>query len=251
MNELSFDERQKLEIDFWKNNKQEGAGVISLEGMVNKFSEFEIFFNEINIHENLFTKSHSILEIGGGSLWASCFLKKKFLDKEIYGSDISPEAINSSDTWESVFNVSLDKKLCLDVAKKFEKGLHVDLIFCYASAHHFIDFESTLKNLRLMLNKQGAIIFLHEPLSNRIFYKFAKRRVNQKRPEVYEDLLRPHVLKKAALTNELDIDIKIHPSTLNRKGVASVYYYLLSRIKFLNKILPTSVCVVFLLKNNG
>ena len=78
MGKLSINELKKIELDFWENDELEGNGRETLESMVNKFSEFEIFFEKMKKYEDIFQSSNLILEIGGGQLWASSILKKHF-----------------------------------------------------------------------------------------------------------------------------------------------------------------------------
>lgn len=244
MGKLSINELKKIELDFWENDELEGNGRETLESMVNKFSEFEIFFEKMKKYEDIFQSSNLILEIGGGQLWASSILKKHFPKKKIIGTDISHHAIAGSHIWERVFNVELDRKLTLDVVENNTDLDQVDLIFCFASAHHFSDFDKTFEGLKRILSSNGKILFLHEPFSNRLFYKFALKRVNKKRPAVHEDLLRPHLIREGAQANDLQLDIFRKPSIINRKGVASLYYFVMNKINFLNFIFPTSVDVL-------
>jgi SAM-dependent methyltransferase len=244
VSKLSINELKKLELDFWENDDFEGNGRETLESMVNKFSEFEIFFEKMKKYEYIFQASNLILEIGGGQLWASSILKKYFPEKRIIGTDISPHAIAGSYIWERVFNVELDRKLALDVVENETNLEQVDLIFCFASAHHFSDFDKTFEVLKKILSPNGKILFLHEPFANNLFYKFALKRVNKKRPVVHEDLLRPSLIRKASKANALIAMIYRLPSVINRRGIASIYYFVMQKIQFLNYVFPTSVDVL-------
>ena len=237
-------ERKKLELEFWRNDPFEGGGKETLDSLVSKASEFEIFWEKINTYKSLFHTANRILEIGGGQLWASCIVKKWYPEKMVIGSDISQEAVAGSFIWERVFDVSLDDKFAFDVTKDEYTAIQYDLIFCFAAAHHFTNFDETFAGLKKILSPGGRIIFLHEPFSNLFFYKLALRRVNKLRPVVQEDLLQPHILKRAIKKNGLNYEIVRIPSTINRQGVASIYYLIFRKVYFLNFLFPTSVDVL-------
>jgi hypothetical protein len=68
---------------------------------------------------------------------------------------------------------------------------------------------------------------------------FAYKRVNKVRPEVPEDVLRyKEILNIAKETGFNKVKIIFRPILTNRRPFETIYYYIMGKIKFLQKILP-------------
>jgi len=106
--------------------------------------------------------------------------------------------------------------------------------------------KETLKEIYRVLKDNGTCILLHEPSCSNILYKLAYKRVNAKRPHVPENVLKHKEIeaigKKIGFKN---IQINFVPSTTNRHPLPAIYYYILSKISFLQKILPCTVDIIF------
>ncbi len=242
---MNIEEKEKIEIQFWKNSPLENPESESIENLVNKFCEARIFLEKLAYHREYFDKAKSILEIGAGQGWASCIVKKLFPEQQVTASDISEYAIESSKKWEYIFKVYLDNKL---PCRSYEIPLNdesIDLIFCFESAHHFIKHRKTLEDIYRVLKKGGVCLYLHEPACKQYLYRLAYERVNRKRPEVPEDVLIYNKIKQIANQIGFDTDIRFDPTTLNRGSVETIYYLLLQKLPLIRYYLPCSADFIF------
>jgi SAM-dependent methyltransferase len=189
----------------------------------------------------LFFQAGTILEIGAGQGWASCMLKKKYANKQIFCSDLSEYAIASVKYWEELFKIKLDKTI---VCKSYDIPLDnasADIIFCFAAFHHFRDYQNTLNEVYRILKPNGYCLFLFEPSCGKAVYSLAYKRVNKLRPEVPEDVLRyKEILNTAKEAGFRKAQIIFRPILTNRRPLETIYYYIIGKIKFLQKILPCS-----------
>ena len=143
----NLDEKEQIEIDFWKNSKDENPNVFTIKNILNKLSEARVFYAIFKKYRNLFEDAQVILELGGGQGWASCMIKRE-LNRKVYLSDISEYAIASLKYWEKMFGVKLNDSFA---CKAYDIPLEddsVDLIFCFAAAHHFVEHEKSLKEIK-------------------------------------------------------------------------------------------------------
>jgi SAM-dependent methyltransferase len=102
---------------------------------------------------------------------------------------ISKDALGSVWKWEHLCQARLDKiypPLSYELAEEHDS---VDLIFCFASAHHFGAHRRTLREISRVLRPGGKCLYLYEPSCPRYLHPFAYRRVNRIRPSVPEDVL--------------------------------------------------------------
>src|SRR3712207_4477406 len=93
---MNIEEKEQIEIKFWKNSPLENPESDSIENLVGRLSEARVFLEKLAYYREYFDKTESILEIGAGQGWASCIVKKNFPDKKVIASDISEYAIESS-----------------------------------------------------------------------------------------------------------------------------------------------------------
>lgn len=238
MNELGEIDREKMEKAFWVNSVHESPQADSIHNMVNKMTDCGVFLSILSKYDDYFKNGRKVLELGGGQGWASCTLKRLYPHLFVTLTDISEHAIQSLFKWEHIFKVTVDNSYpCTTYATK-ETDASIDIVFCFAAAHHFTHWDKTMHELHRILKPNGHCFFFHEPTCSRMLHPFAYKRVNKKRPVVPEDVLIYKDLMKAAEKTGLNSSIDYNPSTLKRGPAEMAYYSVLSRFIFLQKLLP-------------
>ncbi len=236
--------KEDIEIEYWATSESENPNNFSIGNLLNKMSEAGVFVNLIGPYETIFNTSEIILEIGAGQGWASCIIKSKF-NKKVIVSDISQHAIDSVKYWEDIFKIKLDQTFtCRAYDIPLEDGA-VDLIFCFAAAHHFREHQKALLEIRRVLKPGGKCIYLYEPSCIRFWYKMAYKRVNKKRPHVPEDVLVIKDMVKYATDAGLKTTVDYCFSTTYRGPQATLYYMILKRFPFLARIFPCTCNYIF------
>jgi SAM-dependent methyltransferase len=238
---------QQREIDYWRQSEHESPDSDSVYNLVNKMSDVPVFMEVLQRYQAVHFKSEPmhLLELGGGQGWSACLVKRLFPQVRVTLTDISSFAIQSAHKWETVFQVRLDAAYACSSFAINEPDDSVDIVYCFAAAHHFRAHRQTLKELHRILRPGGVALYLYEPVCPRFLYSFAYRRINRGRPEIEEDIL---VWRKLlAIAGEVGLEgrIDFHPSTLRRRPVAGVYYALLSRLTWLCRHVPCSANFVF------
>jgi ubiquinone/menaquinone biosynthesis C-methylase UbiE len=242
----SIEERELAEIIFWKDSEHDRPESNSIHNIINKMGDCGVFYNVIEEYKNIFFKSKTALELGGGQGWASCALKRRFPNLEVTLTDISEYAILSKHKWEKIMDVTLKQSYACKSYKIPEEDESFDVVFCYAAAHHFSNMSETMKEINRVLRKGGHCFFFHEPTTIQLFYKFAYNRVNKKRHVVPEDVIVRQKLLKIGNENGFKSIIHLNPIVMNRGPVETIYYYLLSKFKILQQILPCTANFQFL-----
>jgi len=241
----SIQERESAELKFWKENMFEKPESDSLENIINKMTDCEVFLDIIKNYSETFIRSKKVLEIGGGQGWASCVVKSVYPQLHVTLSDISEDAIKSRSKWEKIFKVTLDRSYACKSYEIPEPDSSEDCIFCFASAHHFADLKKTMLEICRVLKRGGVCFFFHEPTSSRFFYKYAWKRVNKKRPTVPEDVIIYKLLLHQAETAGLKAEIFFNPTIKKRGPFETIYYFFLSKMIFLQGKLPCTANFVF------
>jgi SAM-dependent methyltransferase len=244
MSRRSVEERQQIEIDYWRTSKEEAPGPLSIPNLVNKMGDAQVFFDLVQRYGALFPTAGRILELGGGQGWAACMVKRLRRQADVTTTDISPYALEAVPHWERVFDVRLDHRYACKSYETREPDAAVDLAFTFASAHHFIEQERTFGELSRILKPGGVALYLYEPTSNQFFYPVMHWRVNKNRPAVPEDVLVPARLKRAALASGLDMRVDFYPSLIKRGRVETLYYTMMSIVPALSSVLPCSANIV-------
>jgi ubiquinone/menaquinone biosynthesis C-methylase UbiE len=242
---MNISEKELIEVNFYKESKEECSGSESVNNILNKFTDAYIFYDLINTYKYIFDKSRTILEIGAGQGWASCLVKKCYPNSYVVATDISEYAVKCVPDWEKRYAIEIDTFFHCKSYKIPLEDDSFDLIFTYSSAHHFVLMKETIEEAYRLLKKKGSLMFLYEPSTPKLFYKVAKQRVNKNRPEVPEDLLIVRDLRKYALEVGFSFHVNHYPSHFKRGPLETVYYLALSKLKFLQKIFPCTVNIIF------
>jgi SAM-dependent methyltransferase len=241
---MDISEKEAIEINFWETSPVERPGSNSLENLLMKAAEARIFVDKLQDFAPVFAKSHDILELGGGQGWASCIVKRPHPSARVTATDISPAAIASVGIWEHAFGAKIDNACsCRSYETPFADA-SFDLIFAYAAAHHFVRHRRTLQEIRRLLRPGGTALYLHEPGCLQYVYALANYRVNRKRPEVPEDVLRYREIEALARDVGLTAQVKPAPTLTNRGPAETVYYAGLRAFPYLQRLLPCTVDIV-------
>ncbi len=244
---MNIEEKEKIEIEFWKNARHENPSEFSVHSFLSKTLQLQTFHKKIHKRIQFIRNSKNVLELGSGQGWASCFLKKWFLPHSKFTvTDISPYAIASVKYWEEIYDIKIDEThACKSYQLPFDDN-SFDLIFCYAAAHHFVKIEETLNEVKRVLKKNGSCIFFYEPTSSKLFYKLHMKYVNSLDPSTPEDVLIPAEMEKIAnrvgLTYYHFYDVE---SQHIRSLFLGFYFKFISTFGFLKRILPSSSDFVF------
>jgi SAM-dependent methyltransferase len=241
----AIEEKEAEDILAWEksaNAARVGDGFLA--HMLDKLQAASVFTIRLERYANRFRDARSILEIGGGSLWA-CYLVKRWNPAAtVIGTDIAPAAIATHSIWTRVFDVAIDDaRACSSYATPFRAG-QFDLIFTFQSAHHFGRHRRTLQEIRRLLAPGGNCLYLHEPACRPFIYALAQKRVRQ-RPDVEEDVLvYPGILE---LAREVGLETRIvfDPDYRHRAPLQTLYYYALSKLPGLRTVLPCTVDIEF------
>ena len=228
----------RLETAFWENDPFERPGSDSLENILNKGVEASIFGEIIAEFAVQFAAAKNIVEVGGGQGWASCIVKRIYPAAHVTLTDAVPSAISGHGIWERVFNCALDQAVAAPAQSIPLPDGTVDLVFCYAAAHHFVDHEAALAEARRILKPGGWCLWLYEPTSSRLLHRAAEARVNRKRPDVHEHVLIPSVVLRQARAAGFTGTVRYWPSSLRRGRLESLYYLGLSFLPVLCSLLP-------------
>lgn len=237
--------KQKIEVEFWRDSRHESPEADSVLNMLKKSREALIFLEGLKRHRKKISKKGRVLELGAGQGWGACVYKRLFPRAHVTATDISQYAVMSLPKWERIFQVSLDNAYACKSYEINEADASLDLVFCFASAHHFLAHKRTLEELYRVLKPGGKGIYFYEPAAPKIFYRLARRRMNRKRSNVPEDVLIVSEIARLSRQAGLDLHVDYHPSLQNRDPLATVYFYFLGLMPFLQKFLPCSVNLVF------
>ena len=91
----NIEAKQKIEIEFWRDSKDESPESDSIHNIINKVSDAGVFLDCLKRHENKLAINGKILELGAGQGWASCVYKRIFPRTHMTVTDISEFAIMS------------------------------------------------------------------------------------------------------------------------------------------------------------
>lgn len=248
---IDIEERQRIEVMFWKSSKEQNPEANSLRNVVNKVSDAGVFLDCIDRHFGHLPSKGRILELGGGQGWASCVYKKIFPESHVTSTDISKYAVLSLHKWERFFEVKIDKSYACKSYETEEQDNTLDLIFCFAAAHHFLAHKRTLLEITRILKPGGKAIYFYEPITPRFFYSLAYWRANKKSPEVPEDVLITSKIRRIASDCGLDLHVDYYPSLIKRGAIETLYFFILGHFQFLQRLLPCTANFVFTKKGHS
>jgi SAM-dependent methyltransferase len=244
MAEMDLAAKEAIEIRFWETSPVERPGSNSLENLLMKAAEARVFVEKLKTFNSLFAGARDILELGGGQGWASCIVKRSYPGTRLTLTDISSAAIASVDIWERVFGAEIeDARACRSYETPFPDA-SFDLIFAFSAAHHFVRHRRTLQEIRRLLRPGGSALYLYEPGCLAFLHGLAKYRVNRKRPEVPEDVLRYREIETLAREAGLEATALRSPSLANRGPFETIYYGMLHLLPVLQRVLPCTVDIV-------
>lgn len=243
----SLSNKEKLDRDAWVNHAAVNTSDKEdfLRHKIQKLSSARKFLETINKYENIFSSASSIIELGGGSCWASYVVKKLFPNSSVVGSDIAEAAINSHKLWEPVINSEIDDACaCTSYEVPFPDE-SFDLVFCFESAHHFGKHRKTLEEIKRILKPNGVALYLNEPGCRSYIYPLAHKRVNQRPDGVAEDVLVYKNITSIAQSIGLDSEVIFSPILTDRGPKETLYYYALSMFPMLQNFLPCTIDLKF------
>jgi len=242
---LSPAEKQRIEIEYWRDSPDERPGAESIDNLLNKMGEARIFHAYLEKLRQLMSEHGTVVELGAGQGWSSCMYKKLFPAARVIATDISSYAIESIDYWHRVFGVRIDAHYACKSYETQEPAESVDLVFCFAAAHHFVEHGRTLIEIARILKPGGRALFLHEPICGRLLYPLAYRRVNALRPVVPEDLLIVADLRELAGAAGLETKLLRNEPLLGAWAFPTLNYSLQRWLPPLARVLPSSMSFVF------
>jgi SAM-dependent methyltransferase len=244
-NRLEAAEREKIEIEYWRDSPTESPGADSLDNLFNKIGEARIFVAYVRALTHLLAEHGTVLELGAGQGWSSCLYKRHFPQAHIIATDLSPYAIASIDDWHRIFGVDTDRHYACSSYATAEPDGSVDLVYCFAAAHHFTQHAETLAEIRRILKPGGRALYIHEPVCSRLLYRWAYARVNAARHEVPEDLLLPAELTRMAEAAGLETEILRGEPLIGAWAFPSLNYRLQRLAPALATVLPSCATFVF------
>lgn len=238
--------REQSEVRYWQDSDFERPGTWSLDLLTHKMSEARVFLEKYRRFEHIFLSASTILELGGGQTWASCMVKHESRPGTlVLSTDIATAALQSSATWQRVVGDGPDGRLACRSHEIPVRDASVDLVFAFASAHHFRSHRRTLHEIARVLAPGGTALYLHEPACRASMYRLAHWRVNAKRPDVPEDVLRYPEIVALAADAGLRVATEFAPTTTYRRAAETAYYAVLQRIPPLQHVLPCTIDFAF------
>lgn len=234
------------ELTFWANDPGEGPDADIFENTIYK-SRVMLTFR--SAHPFMQIKGDErVLEVGAGQGWASVMLKRRFPQCYVVASDVSPHALQVTAKYETLMRAQIDEKWACSGAELPVADQSFDVVFCFAAFHHFVigdRYNSTLREMIRVLRPGGRVVLLYEPTSPKFLYKMMNAFVNKKRAanaEVDEDVVVLAKLSEAAAASKADLTFEYFPEFQQRLGPLSTFYYFaLSKISLLQRVLPCSV----------
>jgi SAM-dependent methyltransferase len=238
-------DRQSIEIEYWRNASDESPETDSVANVINKVGDAPVFLSCLQPYYKGQADGQRILELGGGQGWASCLLKRLYPSVHVTTTDISPYAIMSVPKWERLWQTKIDNAYACKCYETREADDSIDLVFCFAAAHHFAKHDATLKEIQRILRPGGRALYLYEPSTPRALHPLAHWRVNRKRPSVPEDVLITARILELAKANGLTAKVDYFPALQKRAPFETLYYFALGRVPLLQRLLPCTANFVF------
>lgn len=242
---VSIEEKQRIEIDYWRTSDTEAPDIDSVHNLVNKVAEAEIFLEALAALRGELPARGRVLELGGGQGWAACLYKRLNPACEVVATDISQFAIASAPKWERLWSVKLDGAYACRSYETLEPSASVDLVFAFQAAHHFLAHRRTLLEIARILKLGARACYLLEPATPPFWYGMTHRHINRKRPEVPEDVLITRRILAIARECGLEAQVRFAPSRLRKGLFGTVYFSILAWLPLLQGVLPCSAHFIF------
>jgi SAM-dependent methyltransferase len=212
-----------------------------------KSSEILLFRRYFERYASYFERAGAVVELGGGWGWASYYVKWRVPGARVFTTDIAGAIVSRHTEWKDFFHTEIDGAYC---AKSYDlpfEPVSIDLAFCFQAAHHFGRHRSTLMELYRILRPGGSVLYLDEPVCGQALYKIAHKRVNRRMAEdgVPEDVLIHGRLLDLAREIGFEAKIEFDTHTINRGAIETLYYYALSRLGPMKKVLPAGASFIF------
>ena len=230
---------------FWETDPFERPGSDSMENLLNKAVDLAIFGDIIARYDRLFAAAASVVEVGGGQGWASCLVKRRYPGAHVTLTDAVAAAVSGRTIWERVFACTLNAAVAAPAQALPIADASVDVVFCYAAAHHFIDHAAALSEASRVLRSGGSCLWLYEPTSSRLLHGLAEARVNRKRVDVPEHVLIPSRIIAIADGAGFDASVDYWPSGLRRGRFEGLYYSAMAFVPLLSRVLPCTAHFTF------
>lgn len=254
---LDLHQKESHDIKHWEDRYE--SSIVNNQDLlfhkIEKMAEAKVFVSKLRQYFRYFASSSTILEIGGGSLWASYIIKKLLPDVRILGSDIAPRAIEQHRQWASVFNTQIDGAFVSSSYDIPQASETFDLIFAFEAAHHFQEHDRTFQELNRLLKRDGVVLYFREPTSPRWIYPLMWKVVNSRRNDVLEDVLLRNEIRGLASKHHFRCEIVLSPDLLGRGPKQLAYYWTIGHAKILQRILPCTADIILLkgspASNNG
>jgi SAM-dependent methyltransferase len=241
----AVDAQVEVERQFWETDPFERPGSDSLENILNKGLDAATFNDIVTRYAPLFRGANTIVELGGGQGWASCIVKRRHPDAHVTLTDAVDAAVRGRGIWERVFNTQLDAAVAAPAQVLPMSDASVDLLFCFAAAHHFVDHVAALRETCRVLRPGGVALWLFEPTSPALWHRMAEARVNRKRVDVPEHVLVPAEVLQIARAAGLAASVEFAPDGVRRGRSTTLYYLLLQVLPVLRRAVPCTAHFVF------
>ena len=226
--------RQALELGSWRDARAQRE---PLTYLVNTLANAPTLLDLLGRYERAFERATDVLELGAGQGWASCIVKRRFPYVRVTATDMSPEAIANVGTWERVFEVRVDTAGTALSYATGQPDSSQDLVFAFASAHHFVAHRRTLKEIFRVLRPGGEALYLFEPSCRDFVYPLATRRMRRTRTDVVEDMLRQEQILAFARDAGLAADLDLYPTMARRGPLGTIYNAALIGVPILRRML--------------
>ncbi|MDB5047006.1 MAG: SAM-dependent methyltransferase [Fibrobacteres bacterium] len=240
-----LESKEAREIDYWRTMPSESPESEDVGTLLNKITDAPNLLECLARFGNVFPEGAEVLELGAGQGWASCLLKRMHPKARFTVSDISEYAVASIHKWEHIFQVKAEKTFACKSYEIPSGDAAFDVIFAFASAHHFGAHRKTLAEIKRVLKPGGQCLYLHEPCCRRWIYKAAHRRVNRTRDTVPEDVIVFPKLVAIAKEAGLEVEFIFTPTLNKRLPFEFLYYFAMRKIPFLQQLLPCTGCFRF------
>lgn len=232
--------KEALDIKAWERHRDRQGDSQSafLDHKLEKIAAARKFVRHFDRYGKIFANAGVVLEIGGGSCWASYLVKLRYSSATVIGSDIAPAAVESHSIWESIFGARIDRTFACSSYEIPMEDASIDLVFCFEAAHHFGRHGRTMRELARIIRPNGYALYLDEPTCPPWLYSLAHRRSNKRLDEVPEDTLLHRQIVALADAAGFDAMVDFDPHTVERGEIQTLYYMVLRRLRPLAGVLP-------------